>query len=97
MDGGGEIRVEMPEAPREEEQTGKKKTNGEAKLRQGEFVIQAILALILFLFACVNLSMDPKGVMSNFWIAMVSMIVGTFMPNPKLKYMNALVAHNKNL
>ena len=93
MDGSGEVRLEMPETfPPYQEEQGKKK---EANLRLGEFVIQAILALTLFLFACVNLSMDPKGVMSNFWIAMVSMIVGTFMPNPKLKTITNVAASLK--
>ena len=93
MDRRGEASVEMPEAlPKDgnvasergstvEEHAGKKM----ADIKMGEFIVQAILALSLFLFACINLSVDPKGVISNFWIAMISTIIGTFMPNPKIK------------
>ena len=61
-----------------------------ADIRIEEFIVQAILALSLFLFACINLSVDPKGVMSNFWIAIISTIIGTFMPNPKIKSVKIL-------
>ena len=96
MNRSGEVSVEMPEAlPTDgsversstiEEHAGKKL----ADIRMGEFIVQAILALSLFLFACINLSVDPKGVMSNFWIAMISTIIGTFMPNPKIKSVKTL-------
>ena len=97
MDRSSEVSVEMPEAlPKDrsvdsergstvEEHAGKKM----ADIRMGEFIVQAILALSLFLFACINLSVDPKGV-SNFWIAMISTIIGTFMPNPKIKSVKTL-------
>ena len=92
MNRRGEVSMEMPEAlPTDRsidsersstiEDAGKKL----ADIRMGEFIVQAILALSLFLFACINLSVDPKGLMSNFWIAMISTIIGTFMPNPKIK------------
>ena len=70
MNRSGEVSVEMPEAlPTDgsidserssttEEHAGKKL----ADIRMGEFIVQAILALSLFLFACINLSVDPKGV-----------------------------------
>ena len=98
MNRRGEVSMEMPEAlPTDrsidsersstiEEHAGKKL----ADFRMGEFIVQAILALSLFLFACINLSVDPKGVMSNFWIAMISTIIGTFMPNPKIKSVKTL-------
>ena len=98
MDRSGEVSVEMPEAlPKDrsidyersstiEEHAGKKL----ADIRMGEFIVQAILALSLFMFACINLSVDPKGVMSNFWIAMISTIFGTFMPNYKIKSVKTL-------
>ena len=99
MDRSGQVSVEMPDAippTREEgdrgstveEHTGKKL----ADIRMGEFIVQAILAVSLFLFACVNLSVDPKGAMSNFWIAMIATIIGTFMPNPKMKSVKTLFA-----
>ena len=93
MNRRGEVSVEMPEAfPTDrivdserfstiEEHAGKKL----ADIRMGEFIVQAILALSLFLFACINLSVDP-----NFWIAMISTIIGTFMPTPKIKSVKTL-------
>ena len=98
MNRSGEVSVEMPEAlPTDrsinsersstiEEHAGKKL----ADIRMGEFIVQAILALSLFLLACINLSVVSKGVMSNFWIAMISTIIGTCMPNPKIKSVKTL-------
>ena len=98
MDHRGEVSVEMPEPLTKdrsidserssiiEEHAGKKL----ADMRMGEFIVQAILALSLFMFACINLSVGLKGVMSNFWIAMVSTIIGTFLPNPKIQSVKTL-------
>ena len=80
MNCSGEVSVEMPEAlPTDESVDSERSSTIEehagkklADIRMGEFIVQAILALSLFLFACINLSVDPKGVMSNFWIAMIS-------------------------
>ena len=48
------------------------------------FISQVVVALFIVVFSCVNIFLSKQCEDSTIWIAILSSVIGYFVPNPKI-------------